>query len=76
MLITTIKTHKIQPKESILNLLDNYITKLPENSIVAIASKIVSTCENCLLPKNKVKNKKTLIRQESERCFPLPQKTT
>lgn len=74
MLITTIKTHKIQPQEPILDLLDTYIAKLAENSIVAIASKIVSTCEGYLIPKNKIKNKAAIIYKESERCFTPPKR--
>jgi dihydrofolate synthase / folylpolyglutamate synthase len=72
MLVTTIKTHKVKPKESVLNLLDRYITKLDEKSIVAIASKVISTCENNLISKNKIKNKKELVFKESERVFRSP----
>jgi putative folate metabolism gamma-glutamate ligase len=76
MLVMTIKTHKIQPGESIFNLLDTYVTGLYENCVVAIASKIISICENQLLLKNEVKNKMTAIHKESEYCFATPQKQT
>lgn len=73
MLITTIKTHKIKPKESIFTILDAYITNLTENNIIAIASKIISICENQLLPKNnKIKNKTTIVYQEADYCFSTP----
>ncbi|MBU0744591.1 MAG: coenzyme F420-0:L-glutamate ligase [Gammaproteobacteria bacterium] len=72
MKITTIKTHKIKPKESISDILDTYITKLTENSIVAIASKIIGISENRLVSKNK--NKINLIKKESDFCFEPPKK--
>ncbi len=45
MKIRTIRTLKITGAQPIENLLSRYIRKLPENSIVAITSKIVSICE-------------------------------
>jgi len=66
----TIKTHKIKPGESLFAILDTYIPKIAENNIIAIASKIVSICENRLIRKNK--NKINLIRQESDFCFVAP----
>ena len=74
MLINHIKTHKIKPKESLLNLLDRYLPNLLENSVIAIASKIVSTCENRLIYKKGVINKKDLIYKESDHCFKPPKK--
>ena len=73
MSITPIKTHKIKPEESIFDILDKYIKKLPEESIIAITSKIISVCENNLIEKNKI-DKKELIKQESEKIFPAPLK--
>lgn len=70
MLATTIKTHKIKPGESIFAILDTYVPVLTENSVIAIASKIISNCENCVVSKNK--NKMELIRQESDFCFAAP----
>jgi dihydrofolate synthase / folylpolyglutamate synthase len=74
MFITTIKTHKIQPRESIFDILNTYITELSENSIIAIASKIISTSENRLLNKDKIKNKLAIIHKESDYCFASPKK--
>ncbi len=76
MLVKTIKTHKIQPKESIFDLLDTYVTKLSDQSIVAIASKIIGICENQLVQKSEVKNKMTLIKKEADYCFATPNKLT
>ncbi|EKD46060.1 MAG: hypothetical protein ACD_69C00032G0003 [uncultured bacterium] len=70
MLITTIKTHKIKPKESIFAILDKYLPKLKENSVVAISSKIISTCENHIIKKTKGKSK--IINEQAEFCFDSP----
>ncbi len=67
---TTIKTHKIKTEESIISILNTYIPALTENNVIAIASKIISTCENRVVSKNK--NKINLIRQESDLCFRAP----
>lgn len=72
MLVTTIKTHKIKPRESIFDLLDKYLIQLPENSILALASKIVSICENRMIAKTKIKNKMALVYQEADHCFHPP----
>lgn len=72
MLITTIKTHKIKVKESIFEILDTYLPKLPEKCVIAIASKVISTCENRVIAKTA--SKKDLIHQESNFCFSAPAK--
>jgi putative folate metabolism gamma-glutamate ligase len=73
MLATAIKTHKITPGESLFIILDTYVTKLMENTIIAIASKVISICENRLARKNKIKL--SLINKESEFCFAAPHDT-
>lgn len=73
MLITAITTHKIKPGEPLLTIIDTYIKKISENSIIAITGKIISICENRLI--NKTKNKQKLIHQESDYCFSPPQKS-
>lgn len=46
MKITAIKTEKIAPnKKSLIEILDTYVKKIPEGSVLAITSKIVSLCE-------------------------------
>lgn len=72
MLVTAIKTHKIKTSESLFALLDTYVTKLVEQDIVAIASKIISICENRILSKNE--NHEKIIKQECDTCFAPPQK--
>jgi len=52
MLAIAIKTHKITPKELLFDILDTYIPVLQENTIIALASKIISTCENNIINKS------------------------
>lgn len=66
MKITAYKTHKIVPKESILNILDHYLPDIPTNSIIAITSKIISLCQNRVCLKKDVPDKFKLIQQEAD----------
>jgi len=70
MIVTPIKTHRIEPNDTLFAILDSHLPKIVENSIVAIASKIISLCENSLANQNT--DKKTLIQQEADFCFPPP----
>jgi hypothetical protein len=63
--IHAIKTAVVQPNASLLDLLDAYLPKLTEQTIVAITSKIVSTCANRIVPKNAT-DQYTLIQQEAD----------
>lgn len=67
MQITTYKTHKITAGESLTQILDDYLPKLTEASIVTLASKVVSLCENNVA--NKAQDRFTLIKQEAEAIF-------
>ena len=74
MNIKPIKTHKIQPNENLFEILDKYLPKLEEKSVVANSSKIVGICEGRVvkISKDKKQQKETLIKQEAD--FYLPQK--
>lgn len=73
MKITSIKTHKIIiGRESLLNILDKYLPKLKEKSILVITSKIVSICEGNFIEIGKV-NKTDLIKKEAEYFIPAEQ---
>ncbi|HEX8931820.1 MAG TPA: coenzyme F420-0:L-glutamate ligase [Patescibacteria group bacterium] len=72
MNITAYKTHKIQANENLLEILDKYLPKLQEKSVVAIASKIVGICEGRVIKKESDKQKEQLIKQEAQ--YYLPQK--
>lgn len=70
MKITPIRTHKITNKDKdILKILDKYITRLSERSIVAITSKIISITEGRMVKIGKV-DKDELIKQESQYYLP------
>lgn len=70
MKIQAIKTNKITAGSvSLLALLDTAIPKLAEGSIVAITSKVVSLCENNVVPFDSV-SKEELVMQEAELFLP------
>ena len=69
MIIKSIKTHKIEIAESLLTVIDQYINHIQEKSILAIASKIISVCENNIISKTKKTAKLALIKEESDRLF-------
>ena len=66
MKLTAYKTHAIGPSESILKILDRYVPSLPNNSILAITSKIISLCQNRVVKKSDTVNKPALIREEAD----------
>jgi len=72
MNIKPYKTHKIQPSENLFAILDQYLPKLEEKSVVAIASKIVGICEGRIVKKTSQEQKDKLIKQEAQ--YYLPQK--
>lgn len=70
MRIASIKTHKITKKDKdIFKILDRYISKLKEKSVVAVTSKIVAICEGRIVRLGDV-DKDTLIRQEAQYYLP------
>jgi dihydrofolate synthase / folylpolyglutamate synthase len=70
MKIQSIKTHKITIKDTDLTkILDQYLPKLKEGSIVAITSKIVSICEGNMIKIGEI-DKEELIKKESELYLP------
>lgn len=70
MIVHAIKTRLVTMKAcTLLDLLDDYIKELPEKSVVAIAAKIVATCEGRMVPLGSVE-KDTLVEQESQLYMP------
>jgi len=70
MKVEAIKTHKITTRDQdLFAVLDKYVNKLEEGSIVAITSKIVSTCEGAVVPV-KSSNKDELIKREADLYLP------
>lgn len=70
MIVTTVKTDKITAGALTLQaLLDTAISDLTEGSIVAITSKVVSLCENNVVPMDSM-DKEELIVKESNYYLP------
>lgn len=73
MIVTGIKTHKITQKDKdILKVLDHYVKKLSERSIVAVASKIVAITEGRIVKIGTI-DKDKLIKRESQYYLPRNQ---
>jgi dihydrofolate synthase / folylpolyglutamate synthase len=67
MIVTAIKTPTILPGlMTIESIIDGAINAIEEHSVLVITSKIVSLCENRVIPIDKV-DKEQLIQKESER---------
>lgn len=67
MKIQAIKTRRVEANTlSLTSLIEQYITSLPEGSILAITSKVVSLCENRVVPLGAA-TKEQLVIKESER---------
>ena len=73
MKITPIKTRKVIPgkDKSLFLLLDEYLPRLKEGSVVAITSKVAAICEGRFIKIGKA-DKQELIKKEAE--YYLPQK--
>ncbi|HSX38635.1 MAG TPA: coenzyme F420-0:L-glutamate ligase [Chlamydiales bacterium] len=66
MHIKTYKTHPITANEDLLGIIDAYIPKLNEQSILVITSKIISLCEGSIINKMEVSSKEALIRESAD----------
>lgn len=73
MIVKPYKTHKIQPNENLFAILDKYLPRLEEKSVIAIASKIVGICEGRVVKKVSKKQKDELIKKEAD--YYLPRET-
>ncbi|MBF8249847.1 MAG: ligase protein [Candidatus Levybacteria bacterium] len=72
MQVTAIRTHKITASDQdLIKILDKYLVKLEDRSILAITSKIVSITEGRLIQMDKV-DKDELIKQEAQFFLPRP----
>jgi putative folate metabolism gamma-glutamate ligase len=66
MNVTSYKTHIVDVREDIFKILDEYLPPLKENSVVAIASKIIAICQNDVIKKEKGMEKRDLIPYEAD----------
>lgn len=69
MKVEAIRTDRVDKAQDLNAFVDRFLPQLEENSIVVITSKIVSLCEDRMIPKNRV-NKYDLIAQEAEKIIP------
>jgi dihydrofolate synthase / folylpolyglutamate synthase len=76
MKVTAYKTHKIDIGEDLFKVLDTYLPELKENSVVAIASKILAFCQKDIIKKEPGLEKIDLIPQETDYYlgdeYPMP----
>lgn len=71
MRINSIKTHKITVLDTnILDVLDLHIKSIPENSVLAVTSKIVSICEGSQVKIDPSVDKDRLIEEMSQLYIP------
>lgn len=70
MLVTAIKTDRLQPGSiDLFGLLDRFLPTVPDGSVVAITSKVVSMCENHVVPIGTA-DKQELVIRESDWYLP------
>ena len=71
MIVTPIKTHKIVPGKDrdIFTVLDTYLPRLQDRTVVAVTSKIVAICEGRTFPLEPEK-KEDIIVKEAEWYLP------
>lgn len=65
MKVNAVKTKKIVKGDKLFDVLNQSITSLPDNSVVAVSSKIISICEGRIV-KIGEKDKDSLVREEAE----------
>lgn len=68
MIVLPIRTHKITTEDSLFDILDKYLEKFEERSVLVITSKIISITENRVQKVDKA-DKDALIEQESDLYF-------
>lgn len=74
MIVHPIKTPRITAaKTTLIALLDECLPNIPDRSVVAITSKVVSLCENRVVPVSQY-SKEELVKQEADQYVPLVNK--
>jgi len=64
MIVTPFKTHKITSGENIFEILDRYLPEIRENSVIAIASKIISISQGNIITEEV--SKEDLIKEQAD----------
>lgn len=66
MIVTAYKTSKIVVGSDFLKILDSYLPKIQEKSVVVVTSKIVSICQGRVVKNDGTIDKRKLIRREAQ----------
>ena len=72
MRIEAIRTHRVEPGESLEAIFDRYLEAISEKTILVITSKIISLCQGRILSKASI-SKEALIRQEADAVIQAPE---
>jgi putative folate metabolism gamma-glutamate ligase len=66
MIINAYRTPKIVPGNTLIDIIINALPTIDNNSILVITSKIISICQNRIIPKNQVDDKYELVKNEAD----------
>ncbi len=66
MIVNAYKTHKIKVGDDLYEILDKYLPRLEENSVVAVTSKIISICQGDVVKNDGSVNKDELVKKEAD----------
>lgn len=70
MIITALRTDRVSPGSvTLLELLDEHVSELPDYSVLAITSKIVSLCEGSVVPADET-SRQELVKARSQYYVP------
>ena len=72
MKVTAHKTHKIQVGDDLYKILDDYLPKIEEKSIVAITSKIIAISQGDVIKDDGTINKDDIVKQEADYYIEYP----
>lgn len=70
MIIKAFKTSKIKSGDNLFKILDRYLPKLKEKSIVVITSKVVSICQGRIIKHTDKITKDELVKKEADLILP------
>lgn len=71
MKVTTYKTKKVEVGDKLFPILDEFLPKLKDKTVVAIASKIVGICEGRVDPDDSDRHRDELAKKEAEFYIPV-----
>jgi len=69
MNVTAYKTKKVKVGDDLFDILDSYLPKLEEKTVVVITSKIISICQRDVIKNDGIIDKKKLIKEQADWYF-------